>query len=42
MKEGKSPESIEYLKSRDFDGTDIKSTQILKSLNSKRNYIFIP
>ena len=29
-------------KSYFFDGTDIKSTQILKSLNSKRNYIFIP
>ena len=25
-----------------FDGTDIKSTQIVKSFNSKRNYIFIP
>ena len=29
-------------KSYFFDGTDIKSTQILKSHNSKRNYIFIP
>ena len=28
MKEGKSPESIEYLKSRDFDGTDIKEFRI--------------
>ena len=29
-------------KSYYFDGTNIKSTQILKNLNSKRNYIFIP
>ena len=29
-------------KSYFFDGTDIKSTQIVKSFNSKRNYIFIP
>ena len=28
MKEGKSSESIEYLKSRDFDGTDIKEFRI--------------
>ena len=29
-------------KSYFFDGTDIKSTQIIKSFNSIRNYIFIP